>query len=334
MKLKKITALALILATVVSLCACGATASAPAAASECTCSGDASACTCCGNCCASNSQPAQTTPVPAAEDTDFDSRLAGSWTLVSEEIHGALGEIKNSSVPDGSNMYISLDGGVSGEIFDAVTRALKVSFGANTVFEPLGTITSDNGRLDITGLLPDDSGITINKTTYAFSDITKGSYKSCTHNASFAGDTDNRMKLNISCTVDGTIVHGDIDVSLTFERIYPVWAYSSDGSKGKYLLMDALEGKWQDDYENVWDFALDVKSSEASTVLNFSVTDKDGAVKTGVDFLAVESDDGLGVDLTFAFDSSRVNGRLQYFDGSTLTLTTDMGETLTLKRVS
>lgn len=334
MKLKKITALALILATVVSLCACGATASAPAAASECTCSGDASACTCCGNCCASNSQPAQATPVPAAEDTDFDSRLAGSWTLVSEEIHGALGEIKNSSVPDGSNMYISLDGGVSGEIFDAVTRALKVSFGANTVFEPLGTITSDNGRLDITGLLPDNSGITINKTTYAFSDVTKGSYKSCTHNASFAGDTDNRLKLNISCTVDGTIVHGDIDVSLTFERIYPVWAYSSDGSKGKYLLMDALEGKWQDNYENVWDFALDVKSSEASTVLNFSVTDKDGAVKTGVDFLAVESDDGLGVDLTFAFDSSRVNGRLQYFDGSTLTLTTDMGETLTLKRVS
>ena len=231
-------------------------------------------------------------------------------------------------------MYISLDGGVSGEIFDAVTRALKVRFGTNTVFEPLGTITSDNGRLDITGLLPDNSGITINKATYAFSDITKGSYKSCTHNAAFAEDTDNRMKLNISCTVDGMIVHGDIDVALTFERIYPVWSYSSDGSKGKYLLMDALEGKWQDNYENVWDFALDVKSSEASTVLSFSVTDKDGTVKTGVDFLAVESDDGLGVDLTFAFDSSRINGRLQYFDGSTLTLTTDMGETLTLKRVS
>lgn len=132
---------------------------------------------------------------------------------------GALGEIKNSSVPDGSNMYISLDGGVSGEIFDAVTRALKVSFGTNTVFEPLGTITSDNGRLDITGLLPDNSGITINKATYAFSDITKGSYKSCTHNAAFAEDTDNRMKLNISCTVDGMIVHGDIDVALTFERL-------------------------------------------------------------------------------------------------------------------
>ena len=130
------------------------------------------------------------------------------------------------------------------------------------------------------------------------------------------------------------IVHGDINVALTFERIYPVWSYSSDGSKGKYLLMDALEGKWQDNYENVWDFALDVKSSEASTVLSFSVTDKNGAVKTGVDFLDVESDDGLGVDLTFAFDSSRINGRLQYFDGSTLTLTTDMGETLTLKRVS
>lgn len=253
---------------------------------------------------------------------------------MAEEIHGALGEIKNSSVPDGSNMYISLDGGVSGEIFDAVTRALKVSFGTNTVFEPLGTITSDNGRLDITGLLPDNSGITISKATYAFSDITKGSYKSCTHNAAFAEDTDNRMKLNISCTVDGMIVHGDINVALTFERIYPVWSYSSDGSKGKYLLMDALEGKWQDNYENVWDFALDVKSSEASTVLSFSVTDKNGAVKTGVDFLDVESDDGLGVDLTFAFDSSRINGRLQYFDGSTLTLTTDMGETLTLKRVS
>ena len=294
MKLKKITALALILAAVVSLCACGATAAAPAAATECTCGGDASVCTCCGNCCASDSQPAQTASTPA-EDADFDSRLAGSWTLVAEEIHGALGEIKNSSVPDGSNMYISLDGGVSGEIFDAVTRALKVSFGTNTVFEPLGTITSDNGRLDITGLLPDNSGITINKATYAFSDITKGSYKSCTHNAAFAEDTDNRMKLNISCTVDG---------------------------------------KWQDNYENVWDFALDVKSSEASTVLSFSVTDKDGAVKTGVDFLNVESDDGLGVDLTFAFDSSRINGRLQYFDGSTLTLTTDMGETLTLKRVS
>ena len=303
MKLKKITALALILAAVVSLCACGATAAAPAAATECTCGGDASVCTCCGNCCASGSQPAQTASTPA-EDADFDSRLAGSWTLVAEEIH------------------------------DAVTRALKVSFGTNTVFEPLGTITSDNGRLDITGLLPDNSGITINKATYAFSDITKGSYKSCTHNAAFAEDTDNRMKLNISCTVDGMIVHGDIDVALTFERIYPVWSYSSDGSKGKYLLMDALEGKWQDNYENVWDFALDVKSSEASTVLSFSVTDKNGAVKTGVDFLNVESDDGLGVDLTFAFDSSRINGRLQYFDGSTLTLTTDMGETLTLKRVS
>lgn len=333
MKLKKITALALILAAVVSLCACGATAAAPAAATECTCGGDASVCTCCGNCCASDSQPAQTASTPA-EDADFDSRLAGSWTLVAEEIHGALGEIKNSSVPDGSNMYISLDGGVSGEIFDAVTRALKVSFGTNTVFEPLGTITSDNGRLDITGLLPDNSGITISKATYAFSNITKGSYKSCTHNAAFAEDTDNRMKLNISCTVDGMIVHGDINVALTFERIYPVWSYSSDGSKGKYLLMDALEGKWQDNYENVWDFALDVKSSEASTVLSFSVTDKNGAVKTGVDFLDVESDDGLGVDLTFAFDSSRINGRLQYFDGSTLTLTTDMGETLTLKRVS
>ena len=233
MKFKKITALALILAAVVSLCACGATAAAPAAATECTCGGDASVCTCCGNCCASDSQPAQTASTPA-EDADFDSRLAGSWTLVAEEIHGALGEIKNSSVPDGSNMYISLDGGVSGEIFDAVTRALKVSFGTNTVFEPLGTITSDNGRLDITGLLPDNSGITISKATYAFSDITKGSYKSCTHNAAFAEDTDNRMKLNISCTVDGMIVHGDINVALTFERIYPVWSYSSDGSKGNH----------------------------------------------------------------------------------------------------
>ena len=84
-----------------------------AAATECTCGGDASVCTCCGNCCASDSQPAQTASTPA-EDADFDSRLAGSWTLVAEEIHGALGEIKNSSVPDGSNMYISLDGGGSG----------------------------------------------------------------------------------------------------------------------------------------------------------------------------------------------------------------------------
>lgn len=330
--MKKYIAIILALAAILSLGACGA--SAPTA-SNCTCGGDTSICTCCGNCCGTSAQPSAAltaaTPAPAS---DFDFRLVGSWALVEEDIKGALGEIKTKNVPSGTNIYFGIDGGVSGEVFDKLERSLKLTLsGSNNVFDPIGRIDAADGTMDISAIVPDDSGITVKKTTYSFSDASKGSFKSNTHDAMFAANTDDKLHLSISASIENGLLSGDIDVTLTFERIYPVWTYSSDGSKGKYLLMDALKGEWQDNYGRSWKFSLDIKSSATATVLNFSMSDAQGNTYTGTDFFNTEGDGSLGTSLTFVFDGMTINGRLESFDGSVMKLTTDAGDALTLTRV-
>lgn len=328
--MKKLIAIILALAALLSLGACGASP----AQTSCCCGGDPSKCTCCGNCCTANAQSTAAVSATAMPASDFDFRLVGSWTLVEEDIQGILGEIKSKNVPADSNIYFSIDGGVSGELFDKIERTLKLSFpGANNVFDPIGRVKTDDGTMDLSALLPEDSGVSIRKVTYSFSDASKGSFKKNTHDALFAAELDDKLHMNISASVDNGILSGDVTLSLIFERIYPCWTYSSDGSKGKYLLMDALEGEWADNYGQSWRFSLDIKGSATATVLNFSVTGADGVTHTGSDFFNTESSDGMSTKLTFVFDNMTVTGTLNSFDGSSLSLTTEAGDELTLTRI-
>lgn len=329
--MKKYITIILVLAAVLSLGACGANAT---TAANCTCGGDPASCTCCGNCCAADAQNTAAASAAPVSASDFDFRLVGSWTLVEEDIQGTIAEIKTKNVPSGTNIYFGIDGGVSGEVFDKLERSLKVSFdGSNNVFAPIGRIDASDGSMDISAIVPEGSGISVKKATYSFSDATKGSAKTNTHDAMFAANTDDKLHMNISASIDSGLLSGDVTVSLTFERIYPLWTYSSDGSKGKYLLMDALKGEWKDNYGRSWSFSLNIEGSATATVLNFTMTDADGSSYTGTDFFDTECSDGLGTELTFIFDRMSIKGKLESFDGSVMKLTTDTGDVLTLTRI-
>ena len=289
------------------------------------------------------SQPAAGSEAPAGSDTEggteaagsgvsapaeFDQNLMGTWLVVSET-HNGSGEFSI-----GTYLSFLADGRFFGDFSQyslirkngmecPVTTADGTSI---TIYDDLVRFAAQVGTSDETEPPYEDIAI-----TYEFSDISESQ-------RSDAGQSDGAFYQKypndlLTFHVTGTYDNGptsklSIDSTLVYQRAFPFY----DGATLYGILEPSLEGEWSDNYGNEWSFFYDSDGE-----FSFTLTDQEGTEYVGSSVLLYsdESDPECVERLSFNFEGFTLTMpeyTIQSFDGSTWTLTDDLGEELIMTK--
>ena len=265
----------------------------------------------------------------AEKQNEFDTNLVGSWLLVSETDNGDTG------YPLGTYLSFLYDGRFYGDLLGQydLLRASGLECPTTTADGTNIYLIDDLQMYVKENQLGELSNLENAVVTYELSDISSSQRDDAGSKTGyfFKKYPNDLLTFHVTGTYNESPVSVlEVDSTLVYQKVYPYY----DGDTLYGILNPTLEGRWTDNYNNIWEFYYDEDGEFC-----FTLTDSDGTVYSGNYVLLRwnENDEKCVETLSFSFDDIATMGSMSDYainhcDGHVIELTDPDGKELVLTR--